>query len=235
LEEALADFTQAIELQPTHTKYYLHRRLVLDALGRTEEARADAERAAWLERLVMVNRLVQAQPDEARSWRERAEHLYQGKRHEPALADAERAIQLAAPGSAEQTAALLVAARIRLALGQYEQAVEIATRVLKQSPSDEAHSLRGEAHYALGNFAAAVEDFRAARRLDPLVQQACLKYAEQLESRGEVQQAGYFREQAEALAPERLIRPATQETAEPLPFPTEAVPAAQAEQTAATP
>ncbi|WP_370941983.1 tetratricopeptide repeat protein [Amycolatopsis sp. cg5] len=47
-EEALADFTAVIEVDPNHPEYYFDRAAVLRKLGRDAEALADYERVMWL-------------------------------------------------------------------------------------------------------------------------------------------------------------------------------------------
>lgn len=218
-DEAVRDFTRAIELQPSNPKYYAHRADSRYALEQTAEAHADREQAVWLERLVLVNRRVAATPQDAQVWLDRAEHMRLGRRFDAALNDIERALPLVTTGSRQAVAARVLQARICLERGEPERAVEAATEALKIGPNDFASSVRGDAYFALQNYEAAVEDYRRSRRLDDQVQQAYELRAQQLESAGQVQQAGYFREQAAALAPEKLTRTAAQTAEEASPFP----------------
>jgi tetratricopeptide (TPR) repeat protein len=219
LEAAVADFTKAIELQPSHTKYYIHRSEALTALQRLDEARADTDKAAWLERLSDLNRLVATSPDLASCWLQRAEHMRLGERFDAAMTDVNRAIQLLGPTMPEASDAYVLQARILLDQGQIEKAIESANTAAKIRPSDQVYSVRGDAHFKLQNYEAAAEDFMLSRRLDETVQKAFELRAAQLESAGQIEQAGYFREQASALSPDRLLKTAAAETAEPLPFP----------------
>lgn len=224
-EEAAADFSKAIELQPTQTKYYLHRSEALTALDRNDEARADIDRVVWLDKLVLVNRRVATSPEEAEAWLERSEHMRRGQRFEAALKDVARALQLYG-SRPEASDAYVLQGRILLEQGHAEQAIEAVNAGLRVRPQEQAYSVRGDAQFQLQNYEAALDDYRQARRLDPMVQQALELRAAQLEKAGDIQQAGYFREQAEALAPDRLIRTASTEEPAPLPFPDQAAPSA---------
>ncbi len=217
-DEACADFTRAIELQSTNPKYYLHRSESLTALGKTDEARKDVEHVVWMERLAQVNRRVSASPSDASTWMERADHLRAGREFDAALADVERAKQLFG-GKPEASDAQTLRARILLEQGHADQAIEAANVALKTGHNEQAYSVRGDAHFHLKQYEAAVADYKQARRLDPLVRQACELHAEQLEKSGQIEQAGYFREQAGQLAP-RMLPQATDSTdAEAPPFP----------------
>jgi tetratricopeptide (TPR) repeat protein len=217
-EEACADFTQAIELQPSNSKYYLHRSEALTALGRTDESRSDVEHVVWMERLAIVNRRVTAAPNDARGWLERADHMRQGKRFDAALSDVKTAIQLLGAGQPAASDAYVLQARVLLEQGHVEQAIESANVALQGGPNEQASSVRGDAYFQLQKFEAAVEDYKLARRLDPLVRQAYEMRAKELETSGEIEQAGYFREQAGQLAPEKLTQTAASDVEAP-PFP----------------
>ncbi|MFV0443805.1 MAG: tetratricopeptide repeat protein [Planctomycetaceae bacterium] len=220
--EAVEDFTKAIELQPSNTKHYLHRSEAFAALDRPEESRADQQKAAWLDRLSALNRTVASNPDSVTGWLERAEHMRQGQRFDAALTDCQRAIQLLGTTAPEVSEAYVLQARILLDQGRLEQAIEAANLAARVQPSDQVYSVRGDAYMQLKNYEAAVEDYRQSRRLDSTVQQAYQLLAAELESAGKVERAGYFREQAEALTPDRLQKTTKSESAEPLPFPVDA-------------
>ncbi|MCA9055533.1 MAG: tetratricopeptide repeat protein [Planctomycetaceae bacterium] len=217
-DEAVADFNHAIELQPSNTKYYLHRSEALAELGRDAESKADIEHVVWLERLAVADKRVASTGEIPSSWLARAEHMRAGKRYDAALSDVVRAIQLLGPGTPEACDAYVLQARILLEQGHIERAIEAANQALQCRPEQQAYSVRGDAHYQLQNFERAVDDYQQARRLDPMVQQAFTLHAEQLEAKGDIQQAGYFREQASRMSFES--RPAAaSESAAPLPFP----------------
>jgi tetratricopeptide (TPR) repeat protein len=120
---ALADFERAAALAPDKPMHHLGRANALAGLGRMEEAVAAASRAievapdhagAHYTRAVYrshvdpddpgvradFDRTVELAPHEVPYLRERAEYLMDGKEHEQALADIERALAVA-PGDAK--------------------------------------------------------------------------------------------------------------------------------------
>lgn len=194
--EAVADFSKAIELQPTQIRYIVHRKEAYESLGKTAEANADGTRIDWLNELARLNELAKGNPNDAERWLWRAAHLVDGAEYETALKDLDRALHL----NPDLAAAYTVRAKVHLARGDQEKAIQEATRALATKPHHEAFSLRGDAYFAQKNYEAAIADYQSARRLDEQVQTAFRLRAEQLEREGNVQQAGYYREQADGLS-----------------------------------
>ena len=180
-------------------------------------------------------------PDKASAWLTRAEHMRMGKRFDAALSDVTRAIQLIGPGAPEASDAYVLQARILLEQGHIERAIEAANRALEARPEVQAYSVRGDAYFQLQNYERAVEDYQQARRLDTDVQQAYLLHADALEAKGNVEQAGYFREQAGRLIPKKRPAASAEDGTDPPPFPvdvtqesaTESTPVAEAPSDAA--
>ena len=212
----------------------MHRSESLTALGRADEARDDIDRVVWFERLTQLNRRVTSSPEQASGWMERAEHMRLGRRFDAALNDVNRAIQILGAVAPEASAAFVLQAQILLDQGQVEQAIEAANTAARIRPGDDVYSVRGDAYFQLQNYEAAVADYQQSRRLDGVVRQAYELRAAQLETAGQIEQAGYFRQQASNLAPEKLRQTVAADPVEPAPFPVDVTPAA-AEAAAATP
>ena len=214
--EAVKDFTRAIELQPTQARYYLHRKEAYESLGQTAEAAADGDKADWLNELARLNQQVLGTPNDAERWLYRAAHLVDGAEYDTALKDLERALHL----NPDLAAAYTVRAKVYLAKGDQEKAIQEATRALATKPHHEAYSLRGDAYFAQKNYEAAIADYQQARRLDEQVQLAFKLRAEQLEGEGNIQQASYYREQATGISnagASRTEKPAPASRVLPLP------------------
>ena len=110
-------------------------------------------------------------------------------------------------------------AQLAYAREDYKAAVGQATRALEIAENQDTFSIRGDAQFKLQNYEAALADYRSARRLDTQVQQALELRAAELEKSGNVQQAGYYREQASAISRISQEAPAEESAEEPSPFP----------------
>lgn len=154
-EEAIADYTRAIELDPAYTAAYVNRGNVYDDMERYEEALADYTRAIELD------------PALPESYFNRANGYVSLEQYDAAIADYTRALEL----DATYTNALTGRARVYALLERYEESLADYDRALALDPDDvSAYTTRGLTYVALGDLSAAGADFaeRARRTTDIL-------------------------------------------------------------------
>ena len=185
-EEALADFTRAIKLDPSHAAVTNGRSETYVAVGRGEEALDDLTlaidldpTATWAngsldqayeangrgeEALADYTRAIDLDPNDARAMSSRGRAYRLMGRHEEALADYTRAIDLnlslaCAIGSRDQAYE---------ANGRGEEALADFTSAIDLDPSYAcAIGSRGRAYQAMGRHEEALADFTRAIDLDP--------------------------------------------------------------------
>ena len=178
-QAAADDFSEAIRLDEANIKHYQNRRAAYQQLGLAGQADADADRIKWLVRLSQINTAVSQNPDRPDAYIERANHLAAGGRHEIALTNFERAIDVAP----ERSTGWVSRAKYWLEQGDAQKAIEDATTAIEMSESSDtefshqAFSIRGDAYYQLGKFDDAITDYGRAKRIDAQVAQAYLKRA----------------------------------------------------------
>lgn len=200
--EAAEDFTKAIAIQDGNVQLYLSRRAAWRGLGREDLAKADEEKARWLQGLAQIDAQIRQTPDSARGYIQRASHLADGGHSKIALASFDKALELS-PGDAD---ALTKRAAFWLEEGQFQKAIEdcnAAQETLKASGefSYRPISIRGDAWLALGRLDEAIADYTAARRLDGNVAQAYYKRALQKHADGDQSGATSDLEKARQLDP----------------------------------
>jgi len=150
--EAIADFTEAIRLDPQFALAYNNRGFVYDQLGQHTEAIADYTEAIRLD------------PQFALAYNNRGAVYNALGQHTEAIADYTEAIRL--------DPQLMLAYNNRGSaydsLGQYAEAVADCTEAIRLDPQyARAYNNRGSAYNALGQHAEAVADCTEAIRLDP--------------------------------------------------------------------
>jgi Tfp pilus assembly protein PilF len=150
-DRAIADFTEAIRLDPNAFGARFYRGIIHALAGRSQEALADYTAA------------IQLQPDRPEAYLERA-RVYIGLGAETlALNDCNEAIRLRPDAEA-----YLVRAGLHHEMGSYDQAVADCDRALRLRPGDPAaFFLRGLTRYHSGDYAGAVADLTEVIRRDP--------------------------------------------------------------------
>ncbi|MGW5684097.1 tetratricopeptide repeat protein [Nonomuraea sp. NPDC003754] len=180
-EQALADYTRAIEIDPGYPDYYLDRGDLLRRLGRTEQALADFESAMrlsppWPEpyynraelryaagdldgALHDLDRALELDPDFAPAYVNRAGLRAATGRYGPARSDVERGLGLD-PGNAHL---LCVLGQIEAAEGRPAEARAAFDAALKADPGlVEAWASRGALEFDLGRYGEAAADLDRA-------------------------------------------------------------------------
>lgn len=151
-DNALADFTAAIELNPRHETAYVNRGDVFQFKGQYEKAIADYDAALAIER-----------DDDVALYDRGNSYAALGK-HEQALADYDAAIRL----NAKYAAAYFNRANSLQALGRYNEAIADYDAAIKLKPDDvNAHGGRGYSNFFLGRYAAAAADFQHGAADEP--------------------------------------------------------------------
>jgi len=152
LEQALADFTRAIELDPKGARHYQARASTYMDLGQPDLALADIARATQLN------------PGDSGTWADQGwAHLETGDAQH-ALADFNRALEL------DPDNPHLISARSAayLNLGDVDAALADLDRAIEIEPTETSFWLnRGWAHKSGGDLRAALTDFERVIRLKP--------------------------------------------------------------------
>lgn len=195
--KAAADFSAAIALQPNVPKHYQHRQAAYEKLNLLEEAQADARRIAFLQKLGLLSLKIARQPGEPQRYLERGDLFFSAGEWESAIGDYNRALEL----NPQLASALSRRARVRFEQDQLQEAIADCEAALNIEPHHDAYSVRGDCHFRLGDLDRALADFTAAKRFDATVAQAYLLRSQQLEQRGQTEQAAADRQRAIALDP----------------------------------
>jgi Tfp pilus assembly protein PilF len=182
-DRAIADFTEAIRLDPNLFEARFYRGIIQALAGRSQEALADYTAAiqlqpdrpeAYLERATVYiglgaetlalndyNEAIRLRPD-AEAHLARAGLHHEMGTYDQALADCDRALRLR-PGD---PVAFFLRGLTRYHSGDYTGAVADLTEVIRRDPKDaRAHRLRGDAHARLGKRASAEADHGVFERL----------------------------------------------------------------------
>lgn len=165
-EQEIADYTKAIELNPSYTEAYSNRGLAHAEQGDYELAFADLNQAIELDpkfAFAYNNRglthLKQGEAEAAKANSQQAAEAYNR-----ALADLNRAIEL----DSLFTAAYNNRGLVELNQGNYEQAIADFNHALALKPDDAVvYRNRGRVHSAMGDYQTAIADFDKALELKP--------------------------------------------------------------------
>jgi len=185
-EEALTDFTRAIEVAPNLTWAIADRGETYQLMRRYEEALTDLTRAVDLnphltsaitdrgetyrlmeryeEAVADLNRAIEINPGYAFAIRSRGETYRQMKRYEEALTDLNRAIEIN-PG---YTSGIRSRGETYRLMGRYEEALTDFSRAIEIDPGDTfAIGSRGETYRQMKRYEEALTDFSRAIEIDP--------------------------------------------------------------------
>lgn len=214
-DAAIADFTQAIEKKPQLEQSYIHRSEAYRAAGKYDLARADLEHIARERQFVELNQMIKNNPRRKELWLARAELLL-GKND---VAGAKTALDNALKLDPNDVPSLLSRARLHESEKEFEQVIELCTKILDRESSTEARSLRADAYVAVGRLDDAIEEFTNTRRFDTKVVDAYRARAEQREQAGQNELAAADREMADSMQL-RLTEalPVDEESAKPREF-----------------
>ena len=157
-EKALADFNEAIRIDPTYARAYCDRADLEDDLRESDKALRDYDRA------------IQLAPDFQRAYFDRAVYFARQGEYERAIPDLTRSIRLL-PDDLDAYAAR---AKDYAKLGDHERAVADAKLAVKLKPTTEIYlqrardlHLRATAYRIIGQQELAARDLREAVRLAP--------------------------------------------------------------------
>ena len=152
-QQAIADCTKAIELDPTFVKNaYINRGRAYSALGKKQEAIAD------------YNKAIELNPKSAYAYLNRGRVYSDLGNHRQAIADYSKAIEL------EPKYANAYGNRgfAYFCLGNHQQAIADNTKAIELNPKEVyAYVNRGRAYFALGNKEQAIADYNKAIEIEP--------------------------------------------------------------------
>ncbi|MFD6184339.1 tetratricopeptide repeat protein [Streptomyces goshikiensis] len=150
--QALADYEQALALDPENERAHFGRGRTRHLTGRLDEAIADYTRA------------VELAPEELMNVAFRGLALQVAERYEEAIADYDRSLELK---SDDEWALTSRGATFRL-MGRYEEALADFNRAVALDPGSAwAHASRGAAFNSMGRYEEALADFDRAVELKP--------------------------------------------------------------------
>jgi serine/threonine-protein kinase len=152
LDEALGEFDDAVEFDPTLSQAYFYRGVAYSKRG--DYARAVAD----------YNETIKLDPLNASAYQNRAEaHLAAGA-NDKAVEDYTQLLQLSSGPDAYK-----LRGDAHLKSKNYQQAIEDYTEALKRDPSNpKALEARGDAYTMRGDTALGLKDYRSARKLRTL-------------------------------------------------------------------
>lgn len=185
-EQALADYTQALDLASDLVEARNERGLLREALGQYEQALEDYEE------------LVRLAPESAVAFRLRGDAYLALECYEEALADYEQALEL----NPEFVEAHLGRGMVYAAQEAWDRVLQACEAAVQLDPVNaEAYGLRAEAYSAFGDARAALADYCRAIGIDNTLSHAYLRRGLVYASFGEHQQALQDYEAAVELEP----------------------------------
>jgi tetratricopeptide (TPR) repeat protein len=157
-DEALADFSAAVQLDPKLWRAIHNRGVLLAQSGEFEKAFDD------------FNRTTELNPNFAKAFSNRAALYAVAGQMEPALADYRRACELDPSLAVAQRGC----GRTYHMLGHFDEAAEHLNRAIELAPNDaSALSSRADLYTDLGNYADATADYERALEVDGHSAEAC--------------------------------------------------------------
>ncbi len=193
LAKAIADYTKAIELNPKEMMAFAMRAKAWQTKGELDKAIADYNQA-----LVLVPKSPVVLTGRGDTWSDKGDL-------EKAIADYSEAIQ----ADPQFTWAYFGRAAAWSDLRQYDKAIDDYSAVLRNRDSsggpkiDVTHRLLGNAYFSQGNFAAALQDFDEALRIDPSRADVHRLRGQTLEKLGRLDDAKAAYERAAQLDPKQ--------------------------------
>ena len=196
-DKAVADFTEVIKRNRFDVQHYVSRRVALLALNQTAAAAADAERINWLTGLNTMNSRVNQDRGNPTVYINRGRYFEKAGEQEHAIVDYTRALQLNPGSNdalVRRAAALNVIGRYDQAIADCDSALRLADSPTAHSVRGDAWMKKGDIDQAIADFelaerfdssvaqayllraekmekagdtAAAAEDRRHAKSLDP--------------------------------------------------------------------
>jgi probable HAF family extracellular repeat protein len=152
LNEAIAEFSKAIELNPRHAVAYNARGLAYADQGQYDQALADYTKA------------IELNPRDALAHNNRGQVYWKKRQYDQALADYTKAIEL----NPQEDAPYFNRGLMAYNDGQYDQALADWTKVIEINPLYVAAYLnRGVIYYKTAQFDQALADFRKALEINP--------------------------------------------------------------------
>ena len=210
-DEAIADFTTAIEKNPKNEQFYLHRSEAYRAAGKFELARQDVEQVTRNRQITELNRMIKNNPRRKELWLTRAQLLIRNND----LEGAKRAIDNALKIDPKFVQSLLTRAKLHESEGEFEQVIDLCSQILEIEPNTEARSLRADAYVATGKLDEAIAEFDATRRFDTKVVEAYEARAKQREENGETELAEEDRALAASMLKRLTEAPSTADESKP--------------------
>ena len=151
-EEAIADYNEAIRINPESAQAYTNRGTVKGMLARHEEAIAD------------FNEAIRINPQDTDAYNNRGSAKIKLGRPEEAIADFNQAIRI----NPQYPLAYYNRGNAKKALDQHDQAIADYDQTIGINPQDaEAHNNRGSAKGTLGRYEEAIADFNRAIHINP--------------------------------------------------------------------
>ena len=225
-KQAIADYDQALKLQPENVNALNNRGLAHFELQDYEQAVADFSKAIARERYsakfylqrracyLQLGREEEAQSDTAKiAWIGKLNDLNRHVAQEPKaagnyvqlaqhlIAGGESKVGLASYETAMQVQpkygrSYSSRAAFWLSNGEFDKAIADCNRAIQAEPHFEAYSIRGDTYFQQREFDLAIADYRKAKRVDAQVAKAYLFRAKKLAAEGKTDEAKRDRERA---------------------------------------
>jgi Flp pilus assembly protein TadD len=149
---AIADYTEAIRLQPNYADAFINRGIAYDSVKQYDKALSD------------LNEAIRLKPDFAYAYNGRGQAFYYLGRHEKAISDYTEAIRL----KPDNLDAYYDRGNIYFGLAQYDKAISDFSDAIRLQPnSADAYNNRGVCYANLKQYHKAVTDYSEAIRLKP--------------------------------------------------------------------
>lgn len=158
---AVADFTEAIRLNPTDERAYLDRADAY-AIMEEEEKGETEERCDFQRAIADCCTAIRVSPKNTQCYRARAKLYECSGDHDKAFADYARIIRL----DPQDSSVHLARAELYERRDDYEQAIAAYSEAVRLK-NGHAYRARGELHEKLGNYDEAIADYTEYLRLDP--------------------------------------------------------------------
>jgi tetratricopeptide (TPR) repeat protein len=186
-DRALADFNQAIKLQPSFALAYFNRSSLYSFKKNYDLAVAD------------LNQVIKLQPDFALAYMKRGAIYVFKEDYDRAIADLNQAIKL----QPDLILAYAIRGTAQYNRHDYNLAISDYDRILKLKPDDfETYDMRGNAYAAKGDYDRAIADYNQAIKLKPDLDSAYLNRGISYKNKGDYDRAIADYNQAIKLKPD---------------------------------